>query len=81
MENQQNTFTCNDMVICAVLAYFGEEMIDVQKDHKDDIQFVFKQSPNLQDIVKGYALDEIEVSPKRFAVALRDVKKIIFSHK
>jgi len=74
-------YKTNDMTIAAVLAYFGQEMIDVGKTNNGDVEFVFKQSNNLNDLIKAYMLDEISVSPKRFAIALKDIKRIIYSQK
>jgi hypothetical protein len=65
----------------AVLAYFGEEMMDTGKNSKGDIEFIFNQSPNLQDLIKAYSMNELSVNPRQFSVALKDVKKIIYSQK
>lgn len=77
----QEPYKTSDMTIASVLAYFGQEMIDIDKTDKGDIEFIFRQSENLSDLVKAYMLDEISVSPKRFSVVLRDIKKILYTAK
>lgn len=74
-------YKTTDMTIAAVLAYFGEEMMDTGKNSKGDIEFIFNQSPNLQDLIKAYSMNELSVNPRQFSVALKDVKKIIYSQK
>lgn len=76
-----NEYKTTDMTIAAVLVYFGEEMVDTGKNSKRDVEFIFNQSPNLQDLVKAYSMNELSVNPRQFSVALKDVKKIIYSQK
>jgi len=78
---KQEQFITNDMTMSAVLIFFGEMMVDVQKNENQEVEFIFNQSLDLQDLVKAYSLGELNVEPRRFSVVLRDVKKIIFVQK
>jgi len=79
MSEQQ--FITNDMIMSAVLIFFGEMMVDVKKNENQEVEFIFSQSLDLQDLVKAYSLGALNVEPRRFSVVLRDVKKIIFVQK
>ena len=74
-------YKTTDMTIAAVLAYFGEEMVDAGKNSKGDIEFTYNQTTNLVDLVKAYSLDEIQISPRRFAIALKDMKRVVYAYK
>jgi hypothetical protein len=74
-------YTTSDMTIAAVLAYFGEEMIDADKNSKGDVIFTFNQTNNVVDLVKAFSLDELDVSPRRFAIALKDMKRVVYAYK
>jgi len=79
--NEQEKFVISDMALASVLIFFGEPMIDVKKNDKDEIEFIFNQSLDLQNLVKGYSLGELSVEPRRFALVMKEIKKIIFTQK
>ncbi|MFH0969747.1 MAG: DUF5659 domain-containing protein [Patescibacteria group bacterium] len=79
--NENEKWVTHDMTVAATLVYFGESIVDIQKNFQGNIEFTFKKSHNLEDLIKAFELDELNVSPRRFSVALKDIKKIIFSHK
>lgn len=81
MNEQIKNFSTNDITIASVLAYFGQELVEVNKNIRGDIEFSFRQSPDLQDIVKGFSLEELSVNPRRFSIVLKDMKKILYTYK
>ena len=77
MEN----FITTDLVLATVLSYFGENLSDTNKNEKGEIEFIFSKTTDLEQLVKSFALDELTVSPRRFSIVLKDMKKILYTQK
>jgi hypothetical protein len=74
-------FRTTDLILASTLAYFGQSLIEVNKNIRGEVEFIFHENSDLKEIVNQFNLSELQVSPRRFAVVLKDMKKILYTQK
>ena len=79
LEDHTNYKYITDIEIASTLLCKGYKMADIVIESKRKSSFVFEQHPSLEDVIKGFWGNRIEVPPLEFANHRKNLKSQIFS--
>lgn len=77
MEDQEDTYITADIYLSSFLRAKGYKYIDVRVGRQ--VKFVFANSEELQNHIKGYYNNDDMVKANEFTHALKDLKAIVFN--
>jgi len=77
MNDREDTYITADLYLASFLKAKGHKFVDVKTGRQ--VKFVFPNSEELQNHIKGYYNNDDMVKANEFTHALRDLKAIVFN--
>ena len=80
-QSQNNDyFHSFDLGCCAALVSVGYELVSLDKSNPKKVRFVFRKSPQIDDVVQEYWNDSLMVNAQAFFNAVKRLKNQIYSN-
>jgi hypothetical protein len=73
----KDTFETSDLPLAAFLECQDFEILDIKSITPSKSSFIFKRSPKLEDIVRKYYRNEVQVAPLTFFNTIKKIKSMI----
>ncbi len=81
LDDYKNFYYCSDIDIGATLVTKNIELVSIDKIGGTKVTFIFKNHPDIKEMVEGFWSNKIEVHPLEFANARKNLKSRIFAMK
>ena len=78
--NQDQLFTTFDISLAAALISKGFHLLDLDKTNPRKVQFLFKDSNNLQQVIDDYWSDSLQVNARTYFDDVKLLKNRIYTN-
>ena len=74
------TLPMTDLNLAVTCLTLGHQILRIEKLTPNKVQFIFKKSPELENLIEAYWNNALKVSPLEFADNLKSTKSRIYSN-
>jgi hypothetical protein len=81
LDDYKNFYYCTDIELASTLCVKNFELVSIDKITESKVSFIFRNEPEITNIVNNFWANKVTVFPLEFANARKNLKTRVFAMK